>query len=723
MELEHALKEWAVCGSDNVVLFDPTHGTNDAGLKLCCFVTISPYGQSVILAFALLDTESTDDIEWAFKMFHSVFKRAPAVLLTDGGGSIRAAYERMKSCGLWALVVHMLCVFHLSKDFYDHISPLVKDRSSFRELTNTFWNIAKETDLSTVSTFPEDWSRFVLSFESSVQDTDKGEKKYDNALAWLKGLGELPKARQYAYRFTSQMLTYLLRSTQRSEAINGAIKLKVSESNLKAPALVEGLLRYNEESRLERDVSTIRLAIRQHALHGSYPPYISNLRAIATPYAYELICSQAALSQRYRVEDSAQADDYCDGAFDVLHGQPSGDDDESMEDWRSKAGRVFIVSLYDTSQCNSRSVQVNDNGISQLTDDYEDAGLTPVAKRRITSLSKCSCQFDLCSGIDLCRHRIAVMGRVVHHIPQKHIYDFLGKSMAEKWRVQSSNDELDAVRALRNLPAPSIPNPPSASAGGNSKSDRYSLLMSELRVLAELGSESERLTEVLLQDVRSVISDVKDGSFLKSSVQQQLPTAYEAVKDAVQEVVKHNTADAVSLKAALGSMMEIDEDTDFDSSWFTYNHLSTSGLLGKIIAYKYKDVDKGGWHLAKVVEEIDPSQSGLTEVPVYKTEGKTVKRGLTNFVIKFSSDGKSMSALLLPHNFSDTPFEPSAETSWCLVHDKPLDDAQRIDVASATIQSKPKSSGRRASSKRKMPTNAGPTGKFAQRARGSSSHK
>jgi hypothetical protein len=138
------------------------------------------------------------------------------------------------------------------------------------------------------------------------------------------------------------------------------------------------------------------------------------------------------------------------------------------------------------------------------------------------------------------------------------------------------------------------------------------------------------------------------------------------------EVVKQTTADAVSLKAALGSIMEIDEDTDFESSWFTYNRLSTSGLLGKIIAYKYKDIDQGGWYLAKVVEEINPSKTGLTEVPIYKTEGKTVKRGLPNFVIKFSKDGKTMSALLLPHNFSNTPFEPSSETSWCLVHDKPL---------------------------------------------------
>ena len=53
-ELEDALTDYAVGGADNVLLFDPTHGTNKYGLKLALFVTVAATGASVALAVCVL---------------------------------------------------------------------------------------------------------------------------------------------------------------------------------------------------------------------------------------------------------------------------------------------------------------------------------------------------------------------------------------------------------------------------------------------------------------------------------------------------------------------------------------------------------------------------------------------------------------------------------------------------------------------------------------------
>ena len=194
------MEEWSRNPEENMVLFDATHGTNNMRLKLAPFVTISPHGQSVILAFVLIDTESIEDVEWALRSFHEVFKTAPAVFMTDSAQSIATAFERLQKSGIWALTIHLLCVFHLSKNFFDHISKVVKDRPSFHSLTNIFWDLAKETDLNSVETWDEEWDTFVQKFTDAADSTSS--EGYGKALLWLKGLGELNKAEKFAYRFT-----------------------------------------------------------------------------------------------------------------------------------------------------------------------------------------------------------------------------------------------------------------------------------------------------------------------------------------------------------------------------------------------------------------------------------------------------------------------------------------------------------------------------------------
>ena len=38
VELAGGMEEWAIGGKGNILLYDPTYGTNRSGMKLCCFV-------------------------------------------------------------------------------------------------------------------------------------------------------------------------------------------------------------------------------------------------------------------------------------------------------------------------------------------------------------------------------------------------------------------------------------------------------------------------------------------------------------------------------------------------------------------------------------------------------------------------------------------------------------------------------------------------------------
>ena len=144
-QLDNSLAEWAKAPNCNVLLFDPTHGTNKYKMKLCCFTTISPTGQTVILACALITYEDTSHIEWAFRCFASTFKTPPVALFTDSASSIEAAFQLVssKSGEIWESVRHFYCIFHLSKNFWEHIHPLfaTKKETWHKINSQTFWSM------------------------------------------------------------------------------------------------------------------------------------------------------------------------------------------------------------------------------------------------------------------------------------------------------------------------------------------------------------------------------------------------------------------------------------------------------------------------------------------------------------------------------------------------------------------------------------------------------
>ena len=270
IEMEGALQEYARGGDDNVVLFDPTANTNKYKMKLCPFVTVGSSGHTVILAIALLNIEDTAHILWSFECFHAVFKVKPAILVTDEGAPILAAFDAFSQRpGFgWDGVFHRLCIFHLSKNFWNHVSPLVNDRAKFHQLTNLFWKICKQTDADSRDNFDTEWGDFV----DQVESASTNGKRWDVTKAWL--LDMKAKSSKFVYRFTWTTCTYLINSTVRSEAINSAVKSRAAHANMRVTPLLQNLDEYNYESRQKKAADAVRLALRQLQTASALPFWV-----------------------------------------------------------------------------------------------------------------------------------------------------------------------------------------------------------------------------------------------------------------------------------------------------------------------------------------------------------------------------------------------------------------------------------------------------------------
>ena len=192
IQLDGSVEEWALGGSSNVLLFDPTHGTNRHRLKLAAFVTVSASGQTVILAICILAHEDAETFEWLFTCFHKVFRVPPACFFTDGDVAMEQAFKKMKA-GFWALTLHMLCVYHLSKNVFQHLHPLFSDPVAWRTLFTLFWRIAKNSDSSYQGEAVEDGC---LQLKNMVSEAGaSAPQKRDAALKITGWNGYFPAAR------------------------------------------------------------------------------------------------------------------------------------------------------------------------------------------------------------------------------------------------------------------------------------------------------------------------------------------------------------------------------------------------------------------------------------------------------------------------------------------------------------------------------------------------
>ena len=652
-EIEGAMAEWARGGNFNVLLFDPTHNTNKMGLKLCPFVTVGPTGQTVILALALINNEDFDHILWAFQRFHETFKVAPFVLETDEGSAIVAAFEAF-SCTPgrgWHKTFHHLCVFHISKNFWKHISPLITDRSKFNEVNSRFWAICKHTDVHSQDNFSEEWEEIVIVI-SALGDS----RSITNAVTWLHALAT--RAPQFAYRFTWSRLTYLIHSTVRSEAINSALKTKVISANMKISQLLVGVMEYNCDARELKKADMVRLALRHLCHSNSFPPWvcialplshptltlppttpalhapqIDALRAKVTPYAFELISAQFALSFKYRAEAIAGGGD-ADGV----------DDEESV--WHKQFRLTPMANQF------PQSVDYSFDEEGNITSDaLEDFGLfDELDKSRTTSLTSCSCQFPESSGLDLCRHRINRALALQDQVAEELLYNMVGVNIAEKWLVLSREEEASATAELRRMPAVEM-RIPTAPMLQESPHDRYLLLLDEMKLVAEVASKDVAATRLVRARVRNMYQHLAGGV----DGDEGAACDEEGEEDDEGEDEVEYSVDWQALMDLIHDEYEVDDAFDGD-------YLTNFDMFIKVVAYKWGAYGKKGWHVATV--------TGIQSEDCMRTSlwgDLAINAELHHF-----SDNSKVETALQMDNYAFDPSVSHAKHSWvCLSEVEP----------------------------------------------------
>ena len=713
-ELDGAMEVYAAGGEDNVILFDPTHGTNKYKLKLCCFVTIGPTGANIILAFVLINTEDVSAVEWAFRCFHDCFKVAPAVLFTDSGASLISAYDALHVSGVWEDTLLMLCIFHLSKNFYESVSPVVTDRDKFHMLTNLFWRLAKESDVRSVDTFDDEWAALVDAFEEA-HDPQKDSKKIDAARAWFAKLAKPTMRKRWAYRFTCQILTYLVHSTQRVESAQKAIKTRVSSPRMLAADLVTRLVEYNNHVRLEKNVSDVRLAMRQLVHSSHLPPYVSCLQLAVTPFAYEMIASQFALAHKYRA---------------VL----------STEDTTLALDSEFIVSLI--PMANGRDPLLvaetcavcEDSTVNQFGD-FEDVGLRERSRNRVTTLTSCSCNFGVSSGVDVCRHRFACVLAVTSLLTDEdmvaQIFQYICKNIAGKWKRMSQVSLAALASTLRSQPATAgraDARTASACRTERTNADRYSALLGVFRTLAEQVCGSDTLTDAVEEEAMRQVTWANNGTLLNMLTEDDNDTAHgatsttlpsvgqdaaEATPRATKPRAPRANKDSTDLKKMMGHTWQIDtrhlpEQEYYSDDDGEFQDAEPSYLLDQRIAYKWNESNKGGWALGVVDRQISTraTMNSAAKLMVQSVYGDQRER-VPNFVASFAIDHTTPELVLLETNRLTVNLAKAPATSWVLLERKPLDDMEGVPAASVTFQA-PRSREGRGAVKRKAPA-SGPT--------------
>ena len=134
-----------------IITVDNTFGTTSFNFKLTLFVTINKFGQSQIVAYGFMLHEDTPSFTWMFQQFLSQVKQEPAVIITDQDAAMMSALTTV-----FASSVHLLCVWHISLNFATHLKPLLKS-----EGMQLFWSIALKSDVTSQSTFDEEFSQII----------------------------------------------------------------------------------------------------------------------------------------------------------------------------------------------------------------------------------------------------------------------------------------------------------------------------------------------------------------------------------------------------------------------------------------------------------------------------------------------------------------------------------------------------------------------------------
>ena len=588
VQFDDAVKDWS---NWNVLLFDPTWGTHRSGMKLCCFTTITSAGQTVILAAALLMDETADSLLWSFKAFAQHFKKAPGVFFSDDAASIATAFATMHDNGLWAETSHFLCTFHLAKNFFKHIHPVIRDVDVWKRFNSWFWFFAKFSD----ERFDEqaEWTVFLESFDKHASGNSTG-----SARLWLENL--YGRKEQWMAKYTWSFATFGIHSTQRAESIHAAIKRRRMR-NLSAVELIGALLAYNVERREQRDVDELRRDLTNAASLMATPPFLKALQATLTPFAYEIVLAQFALAVKYKSQ-AADGDDLLD---DLQVFTVHSTNDVSMVGSTPIVGEDGLVNSW---QCRADFGLADVSRFSGLEQTWDDALQDrPEAAGHRTTLEHCSCQFPKVFGLP-CRHILHI------HIVQQ--CSEMCFHTDERWNVRTAAMEIQNIRDLRTMPPPKIQSSTRLGTHIPSYQDRRSLLLDDFLPLVNAAASNVDMYHCFLRCLpalqyalqhQTILPIPKGHSSASSAPERHDSDADDEDVDKVEEGEDH-----IRIRALLGANLQVE------------SYQPGSSLFQRTVGIKY---GVKVWYLATVITEYEEGSSeyeqGRTHRVLYsdKVEG------------------------------------------------------------------------------------------------------
>ena len=698
-QVDEARSEWAHCGNDNVLLFDPTHSTNRYGMKLCFFVTVGCSGQSVVLAFCLIKHEDVNDILWAFRKFAEVFRFPPATLFTDGDAAISAAFAAMRDCGVWKDTVHLLCVYHLSKNFFQKVHPiLAHSHAEWKAIFSAFWNLAKVSDLqctweaeaeeTSCVTFDGLWDAMV----KRIKDNSRGSTK-PAVIQWLKSHLFERKA-MWAYCYTWSHRSWGVHSTQRSEATNSQLKRRRSLANKSLVALCDNVAELNLDARRRKDVDGVRQHLRQVG-QSFNSPELTRLSGLITPYAIDLMRSQAAQASFYLCESTDDVDD--DGLiiYKVTYTQTPND--------------AYTLNLD------------GDTGTIKDYTDQEDFGIGERCNyitHRCT-LNSCSCQLLNVLGIP-CRHMIYL--RSQQSICSGQLVTPFIQLIGRKWHQRTASQARTATIELMKAARPFTAAQPARSST-IPRGDRFTSLLEALRGLAEIGAESMQAYTTLMAELPTLADKLKTA---QSSRQPGCNQASGSSSASAAPVATPATSADDEAPPPVSTPSKRNDPMSFRKDILQHNHkpktplhadiiaaqlepMSDEGkdIVGWWVALKFKGKRQGGWMSGKITDQCSalfPYQD-TTENELEYTDGDNfVVAWQDGFTMPVELDTSRMIKVGEEHNDHDIG-------AWMFITD-PDEDDDVAWLASSGMLRNPQDAKRRKAgrlSHKRLRPHSGPT--------------
>ena len=570
-ECENAMDDWAQGGESNVLLFDPTCNTNKYGLKLACFTSVASTGQTVILACCLVRSENDVSFEWAFRCFADSFRVKPAVLFTDQDKAIANAVETLCGEGQpWEGMIHLLCVFHISKNFYKHIKPLFSTSEVWHRVNSMFWRIAKDSDVHAVSRWDTDWEELQELIRSNSNASDKQAA----ALKWLDDVAA--KRDKWAARYVFGHCTFGIHSTQRAESINAAIKRTISGSML-LTEVNKNLEEYNRTARDRRTVQAHLQALRNARRSIASSSVVRSLEGKLSPYAFKLVLEQEAQALQYKIVS---------------------DDDVELEshEMELEEGFVWIQRTSPTTAaCQPCDYEAStDRPVNFVVDD--DFGLADSVRLRRTSLSTCSCQYNTAFGGLPCRH-------IIHMCFVRGIEDYNVESIESKWLVVDEAAVAAAREALllKAYPSGTARAGPSGSSTPTLNSlERFRALMVEARMVSELARESvgtfQQVNDILVDLTRRLQRGLSIGK-LDGGRQERQVGGEENGENEEGDAASNYGTDAGEWLCSMGIMrIGCAKPTGAEFG------VMKDWLVDKDVMVKWWPKGQGGWFAASVEE-------------------------------------------------------------------------------------------------------------------------